>query len=114
MSRLTRSVRFFTLLLAAIQFAVPAAVSVVDGALAGSGRESRSHIESVGANDCASAHSADCLLCRFLSTTLARTGTSAPAVIGTDLAQPPTMLGVAHVAAAQHGFNSRAPPTSPG
>ena len=113
MSSLTRPVRFFTLLFAALQFAVPAAVSIADGALARASRESRSHVEGIGDNQCTYSHSADCLLCRFLSTTLAEPDASAPAVIGTDIAHPLATRTVLRVASVQHGFDSRAPPALP-
>ena len=80
-SPLSRPVRFLTLLLAAMQFAVPAVVSVVDGVVARHGRESPTHIEEFGQNQCTPPHPADCAMCRFLSSTQGAVATApAPAI----------------------------------
>jgi hypothetical protein len=111
-NRLSRPVRFLTLLLAAMQFAVPAVVSVVDGTVARSARESGTHIEAFGDNQCKPPHSADCAICRFLSTTHGQVGTPVAAVVLTKIAPPPTTLVALAGTAARHGFDSRAPPIS--
>lgn len=109
-THLSRPVRFLTLLLAAMQFAVPAVVSVVDGVVARHGRESATHIEEFGQNACKPPHSADCAVCRFLSTTHGQVDASVAAAVVTTIAPSPTTL-VAHSAtAAPQGFDSRAPP----
>lgn len=112
-SRLSRPVRFLMLLLAAMQVAVPAVVSVVDGVVARHGRESPTHIEEFGQNQCKPPHPADCAICRFLSTTHAQAGTSVAAVVVTKIVPAPTTLVALSVTAARYGFDSRAPPTLP-
>lgn len=111
-SRLSRSVRLLALLLAAMQFAVPAVVSVVDGAQARGGRNSASHVEEVGGKQCRPPHSEDCLVCRFLSATHNVTiPVAAPAMdeqraTVSDAAVTPCLV------TGRYGFNPRAPPTS--
>lgn len=110
-SRLSRQVRLLTLLLAAMQFAVPAVVSVVDGAGARAGRPSGTHVEEFGRNQCKPPHSADCAICRFLSTTHSQAGTSVPAIVATEIAAAQNTLVAFCAAATRDGFDSRAPPT---
>ena len=109
--RMSRPVRTLTLLLAAIQFAVPAVVSVADGALAQSGRGSGMHVEDVGNNHCKPPHSADCAICQFLSTVHSQTTPAAVAVISQHVGSTPTAAIAQAVASDRRGFNSRAPPT---
>jgi len=109
---LSRPVRFVTLLLAAVQFAVPAVVSVADGDAALAGRNSGTHIEEVGGKQCRPPHSEDCLICRFLSAAHAVTSSAAPSVVVEVIASPSAALVAACTVGDRHGFNSRAPPTS--
>ena len=110
-TRLTRSARFLTLLLAAMQFAVPAVVSVVDGAVAESARVTGTHVEEFGRNKCTPPHSADCAICRFLSTTQSHGSTAVAAVIVSRVSAAPETLVALSATTARHGFDSRAPPT---
>lgn len=64
---LSRFARFLTLMLAAIQLAAPALVSVADGAYAKLVRDPGVHVEASGINECMPPHAADCSVCRFLS-----------------------------------------------
>ena len=109
-THLSRPVRFLTLLLAAMQFAVPAAMSVVDGTVARWGQDAGSHVEAFGQNACKPPHSADCAVCRFLSTTHGQIDASVAAAVVTTIAPSPTTLVALSAAAARHGFDSRAPP----
>lgn len=111
MNRLSRSVRMVILLFAAMQFAVPAVVSVADGAVARVGPEQAPHVEGLGTNACARIHPADCLLCRVLSTTISppRGPVSVPVV--SDVQSPSRTLIAVLATTPSHGFNSRAPPT---
>jgi hypothetical protein len=108
---MSRRTRFVTLLFAAVQFAVPAVASVIDGAMASGGRNSAAHVESKGDRDCKPPHSADCAICQFLSGTHAQAVTSSSAVF-TATANP---MRDASIACAtidpRYGFDSRAPPT---
>ena len=110
-NRLSRSVRFLTLLLAAMQVSLPAVVSVADGAGAFRGRESVTHIEAPGRNQCQPPHSADCAVCRFLSATHGVMTAAAPALVGTRIVSIPTAVPARSTSADLFGFNSRAPPT---
>ena len=68
MLRLRRSVRVFGLLWAALQFALPGAVSVFDGiATLRDGIGAVAHIEDTSGKSCQPPHSAECGLCRYLS-----------------------------------------------
>jgi hypothetical protein len=111
-SCLSRPLRLLTLLFAAIQFAVPAVVSVVDGAQARGGRNSGSHVEEVGGKQCRPPHSEDCLLCRFLSaTTGVTTAAPAPTIEEKSATVPEASVTLCAVAE-RYGFNPRAPPIS--
>ena len=111
MSHLTRPVRFLMLLLAAMQIAVPAAVSVADGVVASTERGSAAHIEAFGDNRCAPSHSAACLLCRFLSATIGSPAARPASAVTTDYTPSVPTLYALDVAATRRGFNPRAPPT---
>lgn len=110
-NRLSSPTRFLTLLLAAMQFAVPAVSSVVDGAVARAARGSDSHVEAFGENGCKPPHAADCLVCRFLSATHSQVETPAAVLVVTRIAAPPTALVALSAAGSRCGFDSRAPPT---
>ena len=104
-------VRFLTLLFATLQFVLPAAVSVADGAAAAGGRNSATHVESKGDRDCKPPHTADCAMCRFLTAVHSQPGASASiAIVTTGTPTPATPFAFCE-AVARHGFNSRAPPT---
>jgi len=111
MPPLNRPARFLTLLLAAMQFAVPAAISVVDGSVASSAREAGSHVEEFGQNQCKAPHSADCAICRFLSTTQPEVVTALATAVVNEIAPSPATLVAMSTTTARNGFNSRAPPT---
>ena len=112
MTSFSRPVRVLTLLLLALQCALPALISVADGARAQAGRHAVSHMEAVGATECTPAHSADCELCQFLAS-----GLCAPlairAVTGSRESTAPVTAPVLLLrAAASGGFHSRAPPAT--
>ena len=109
--RLTRPLRLLTLLLAAMQFALPAVASVADGLYAANGRNDGSHVEDVGRNQCKPPHAGDCAICRYLTTTLLRNGNAQVAVVPTARAATAAVLSVRHLDANRQGFHSRAPPT---
>jgi hypothetical protein len=60
--------RFFTLLLAAWQLALPGLASWADAQLEREERKVSVHAESESSGGCARPHSADCVVCRVLST----------------------------------------------
>lgn len=110
MSSLSRPVRILTLLLLALQCALPALVSVADGARARASRNAIAHIEETGTSECSPAHSADCELCQFLASGLCAPPAvqefrAAPAVASSHAAPVVTLRAIA-----PSGFNSRAPP----
>jgi hypothetical protein len=107
-----RFARLVTLIFAAAQFALPAVASVADGAAAAGGRNSAAHVESKGDRDCKPPHTADCAICRFLTTTHGQTRAAAAPLLAT-VGLAPTHEAPLTCAAtgAQYGFDSRAPPT---
>jgi hypothetical protein len=109
--RLRRSTRLLTLLLAAIQFAAPAALSVVDGTVASSERVSGAHFEAFGQNKCTPPHSADCAICRFLSTTHGQVATGVSGVVLSRIVAVPAARVAYSASFLRFGFDSRAPPT---
>ena len=112
MTRLSRLARFFTLLIAAMQLAVPAVVSVADGSVARSARTAGPHIEAAGQKPCPS-HSADCGLCQFLSHSRAQPEAPARVVVSTEVPPAFAALIARRVTIARSGIQSRAPPTLP-
>ena len=111
---LSRFARFLTLMLAAIQFAAPAFVSVADGAFAKQVRDPGMHVEETGSTECTPPHAADCMVCRFLSGSVGRT--EAPATFAVVVAaQPaPALLVQAGPGSIRRGFDARGPPASTG
>jgi hypothetical protein len=107
----TRFARFITLIFAAAQFALPAVASVADGAAAAGGRNSAAHLESKGDRDCKPPHSADCAICRFLSTTHGQVRVAVPALADAGLAPLRETPLACAATGARYGFDSRAPPT---
>jgi hypothetical protein len=105
-----RPYRLLTLVLAAIQLAMPAVTSVADGAVAKLVSDPGMHVESLGDNQCTPPHSADCAVCRYLS------GDSAPvpepvAPMEPGEALPPFAVAPQLRGAVIHDFTkSRAPP----
>ena len=112
MTSFSRPVRILTLLLLALQCALPALISVADGARARAGQNAVSHIEAVGVNDCAPAHSADCELCQFLASGLCAPLAAMALLPAREPSEPITAPVLLLRAAASGGFNSRAPPTT--
>jgi hypothetical protein len=107
--RARRSLRFLMLCLAALQVALPAAASVVDGSIARSAPTASVHVEDVARNTC-TAHSPDCALCRILSVSFAQAGPATVATVEKSISVPPTAFVLGYSAASRQGFNSRAPP----
>ena len=102
--------RFVTLLLAAMQFAAPAFVSVVDGTVAKVVRDPVMHVESIGDNECTPPHSADCTVCRYLSGDVAPAPEPAEAAISTEPELAFDRTAQLHGAPAFDYARSRAPP----
>jgi hypothetical protein len=106
----TRATRFLTLLLAAIQFAMPAAVSVAEGALSRMVVDPVAHVESAGGDECTPPHSADCVVCRYLSGSGAPTPEPTPAFMVGAADPARALLPQLHGAAPVGPARSRAPP----
>src|SRR3954468_16837236 len=107
---MSRLLRFATLIFAAAQFALPAVASVADGLSAAGGRNSAAHVEAKGDQDCKPPHTADCVICRFLSGTHSQSRNSATTPVLASRATPVEAFILVAGAAPRHGFNSRAPP----
>jgi hypothetical protein len=106
--------RFLTLLLAAIQFAAPAVVSVADGIVSDRVVEPRTHVEDHAQRDCVPPHSADCAACRYLAD---NSGIVPAVALPIDIVavQPePFLLAATHASTERHGFDARGPPAARG
>jgi hypothetical protein len=103
-------IRFLTLFLAALQFALPGIASVVDGAAARVGPTSRAHVEDIAQNSCTPPHSPDCVVCQFLSTSLAQVETTATATVLSWVPSKPMAAVAVYSSASRFDFQSRAPP----
>ena len=110
MRPLSRALRLLTLLLAAMQFAVPAVVSMADGVSAYAGRKVVAHVEPTGGNNCAPSHSPDCVCCRFLSTVFGVNDASAATEVVADATPRIDTVVVTHATTTRQGLHSRAPP----
>ena len=106
----SRFARILILLLAAIQFAAPAAASVAEGNFARRGVDPRAHVEEHGQKDCAPPHSADCAICRYLVNNVG--SVPAPALLVAIVAeQPEPAVAISLGASADRdGFDARGPP----
>lgn len=102
--------RFLTLLLGAIQLAMPAVVSVADGAFAKQVRDPSMHVESSGDNQCTPPHAAECAACRFLSSTGSGVAEGATNARPTDNVRPASIPAVESGIAVCAAARSRAPP----
>ena len=111
---LSRTARFLTLLLAAMQFAAPAVVSVADGAFAKSVRDPSMHVEANGDNECTPPHSADCTMCRYLSDASGEAPGHPAADIVVESHAAPSELTTAESYATRDGFDARGPPAIAG
>src|SRR4051812_9882973 len=105
-----RATRLLTLVFAALQFAVPAVVSVADGAVARGGRNPAGHAEEVGGTRCRPPHTEDCLICRFLSATHSAAGATAAPAIEQTIAPVRSAFVAFSAVGGRYGFSSRAPP----
>jgi hypothetical protein len=107
---LSRSSRFLTLILAALQFAAPAIASVAEGSFSQQVADSGSHIEAYGLNSCTPPHSADCAICRFLTGNASDAPATAAPVIAREVPVADDVTVAARSAIVRYGFDSRAPP----
>jgi len=112
LARLSRPIRQLTLLLAAIQFAMPGVASVFDGLDAGAGGRMTAHVENGAQKSCRPPHSADCAVCRFLSQAASKERTATPVFEAAVVAVIPALATRAHLDATRRGFNPRAPPVT--
>jgi hypothetical protein len=64
--------RFLTLLFAAAQFALPGLAAISEGEFGRGDRQTGMHVEAVGGRDCTPPHSADCGVCRYMTTQFTR------------------------------------------
>ena len=109
--RVNRTVRLFAALAAAMQFALPAVVSVADGILARESQTTEYRPEGVNQNAQKPAHPVDCLLCWYLSVNLAQPGVPVPPLPPLAVAPLVELPVEGGVAAPLPGHRSRAPPT---
>jgi hypothetical protein len=111
---LPRSARFLTLVLAAIQFAAPAFVSVADGAFAKLVRDPGVHVEATGGTDCSPPHAADCAVCRFISCNVGEVFTPATIELPSMDQSAPADRATLGSGSRRPGLEARGPPASAG
>ena len=107
---MTLASRFLVLLFAIAQCAMPSLLSVVDGAASGNGRNAAAHFEDVSSTGCQPAHSAECGLCRFLSTASVKPVVDAPCPVAKTHGVSESGVATAGSSGFRWGFRSRAPP----
>jgi hypothetical protein len=102
--------RTLTSLFAAVQLALPVALSVVH-ATASSELGAPAHVEETSGSQCTTAHIDECILCRHLSTSA--TKGPVPPLIAANAAipQPASASAVAARSLSRNALQSRAPPT---
>lgn len=104
--------RFVTMLFAAAQFALPAALSIGDAIAFSDAPSSRAHVEDTSRTSCTAPHADDCAVCRYLSTLAAPPHTGCfdiPRGMGGEAAE---WASASAASLRQIGFLSRAPPYS--
>lgn len=109
--RLNRTVRLFAALAAAMQFALPAVVSVADGIVARENQKTEYRPDGVNQSNQKPAHPVDCLLCWYLSVNLAQPVALVPLLPPLPVAPLVELPADRVVAAPRPGHHSRAPPT---
>jgi len=107
---MTLASRFLVLLFAIAQSAMPSVLSVADGAASKDGRNAAAHFEDVSTNGCQPAHSAECGLCRFLSTASVKPAVDPPCPVAKTHGVADAGIVSAGSAGVRWGFQSRAPP----
>jgi hypothetical protein len=108
----TRPSRFLTILCASVQLALPAALGVIDARSAWDGRNTLTHIEEPGGQQCHARHGDECILCRYLATGAARDEPAPGLVPPIAGVQPRLSAEAATPSAWRRGFHSRAPPVT--
>ena len=105
-------IRVVMLLWAALQIALPPALTLMDANLASAAAGTvTSHIESTSTPACQRAHGADCAFCQFLSNCVGMTRAAVPARIASAAHLRPTAIQTSLGASADGGLPaSRAPP----
>lgn len=104
--------RILTLLFAAAQFALPGLAAVAEGEFGGDVRKAGMHVEATGGGDCTPPHSADCGVCRYLTTQFSRVDQGAIDFDGIGLRSAVRSVDRGQSSAALYRLPpSRAPPT---
>ena len=86
MLRFARRLRGLTILFAALQLVLPAALGVADAISARDGNQSIAHIEGSSGSLCQRPHADDCKVCAHLATRILPPPT-APAIVGSATAE---------------------------
>src|SRR6266566_3271927 len=110
MLRLRRGFRVAFLLVAMAQIAIPSALVVLDGIATTRSVGSMSHVESGSGKGCVPAHTADCAVCRCLSTAAAKVCAIPAAVLRTAGAPLTTLRDDRALSVSRRRPHSRAPP----
>jgi hypothetical protein len=101
--------RTLTSLVAAVQLALPVALSVAH-ATASSELGAPAHVEETSGSKCSAVHIDECIVCRHLSTSAAKSPGPLSIVARSAIAQPGAAGALAARSLSPHAFQSRAPP----
>lgn len=101
--------RTLTTIFAAVQLALPVALSVAH-ATAGGALGAAAHVEETSGSKCNAAHMDECMVCRHLSTSATRSPGSPLIVANPASTQPASASMVAARSLSHHEPQSRAPP----
>ncbi|MEX1185398.1 MAG: hypothetical protein WEA80_02305 [Gemmatimonadaceae bacterium] len=101
--------RTLTILFAAVQLALPVALSVAH-ATASTGLGAPAHVEETSGSKCSAAHVDECIVCRHLSTNAAKSPAPPSIAARSAVAQPGAASALAARSLSPHAFQSRAPP----
>lgn len=101
--------RTLTSILAAVQLALPVALSVAHATTSG-GLGAPAHVEETTGSECGAAHVDECMVCRHLSTSAAKSPAPPSIATRSAIGQPESAGATAARSLSTHAFQSRAPP----
>lgn len=99
-----------TTLVAAVQLALPVALSVAHAANAGTGLGAPTHVEATSGSQCDTTHVDACIICRHLSTGAAKSPASPSIAANPAMARPASASAITCRSLSRHALQSRAPP----
>ena len=109
MSLITLRRRTLISLFAAVQLALPVALSVAH-ATTSNGLGAPAHVEETSGSKCSTAHVDECMVCRHLSTSATRSPAPPSIVVCAAIGYPASAGALAALSLSPHSLQSRAPP----